>query len=221
MPDRLIAISDIHGYREALDGLLAAIDPRPDDTIVPLGDFVDRGPDSRGVIDRLLQLERQCRMVPILGNHDEMMLLICEGYRELLADWLEFGGDATMASYDNRIPEAVPPEHIAFLRRCHLLLETEHHFFTHASYDPEVPLDCQSGELLRWQSLREQTPGPHRSGKTAIVAHTAQKDAEILDLGYLKCIDTWIYGDGWLTALEVHTGQVWQVDQRGQFRGPS
>jgi len=72
--------------------------------------------------------------------------------------------------------------------------------------------------VLRWESLKLRQPGPHCSGKTAIVGHTAQRDGEILDLGYLKCIDTCCYGEGWLTALDVDSGQVWQADKEGRMR---
>ena len=69
-----IAIGDIHGCSAALDALLDAIRPRPEDTIVTLGDYINRGPDSRGVLDRLIDLGRRCRLVPLLGNHDQMLL---------------------------------------------------------------------------------------------------------------------------------------------------
>ena len=72
--------------------------------------------------------------------------------------------------------------------------------------------------MLRWQSIRDRQPGPHTSGKIAVVGHTAQHNGEILDLGHLVCIDTYIYGDGWLTALDVETKQAWQVDQEGRSR---
>ena len=72
--------------------------------------------------------------------------------------------------------------------------------------------------MLRWESLRDMTPGPHDSGKTVIVGHTSQKGGEILDLGHLKCIDTYCYGGGWLTALDVKTGEVWQADRDGKMR---
>ncbi len=71
---------------------------------------------------------------------------------------------------------------------------------------------------MRWRSLRETIPGPHRSGKTVIVGHTAQKDGEILDLGHIKCIDTYCYGGGWLTALDVVTSEVWQASMSGELR---
>ncbi len=74
MRPRTIAIGDIHGCSRALEAVLTAIGPRPDDVIVTLGDYVNRGPDSRAVLDRLIALEGQCTLVPILGNHDQMLL---------------------------------------------------------------------------------------------------------------------------------------------------
>ena len=222
MPPRTIAISDIHGCLAALDTLLELIDPGPQDTIVGMGDYVDRGPDSRGVLERLMTLESRTRLVPLLGNHDEMMLSACEGSTDLLADWLLFGGEATLASYGTAVPTDVAsdfPAHLDFIRRCRLVYETDRHFFVHGSYVAEIALDQQPREVLLWRTLKDSRPGPHGSGKTAIVGHTAQKSGEILDLGYLKCIDTWCYGDGWLTALEPETGRVWQVDKNGRGKG--
>jgi serine/threonine protein phosphatase 1 len=216
MPGRLIAIGDIHGYSKTLATLLAAIDPQPDDTLVALGDFVDRGPDSPGVIEQLIALQGRCRLVTILGNHDEMMLSLRHGGPGL-ADWLSFGGRETLEAYGCGLAE-VPETHIDFLRACSAYYETSRHFFVHASYLPDLPLDWQPPEVLRWESLKQRQPGPHYSGKTALCGHTAQDNFEILDLGHLKCIDTCCYGGGWLTALEVQTGQVWQADQAGKLR---
>ena len=218
MPDRIIAIGDIHGCSAALDAVLGAIDPRPSDTIVTLGDYVDRGPDTRAVIDRLIMLQRFCRLVPLLGNHDEMLLDILDLHLYLLADWLSYGGDATLASYGCQDPQRIPENHVAFLRACAPWHETDGHFFVHASYEARKPLKKQTTQVLLWEPLRDRLPGPHRSGKVAICGHTSQKDGEILDLGYLKCIDTYVYGDGWLTAMEVNTGQVWQADKQGRKR---
>ncbi|MGL4552234.1 MAG: metallophosphoesterase, partial [Gemmataceae bacterium] len=71
---RTLAIGDIHGYSATLDALLQAVAPAADDRVVTLGDYVDRGPDSRGVIDRLIALHATGRLIPLFGNHDEMML---------------------------------------------------------------------------------------------------------------------------------------------------
>jgi serine/threonine protein phosphatase 1 len=218
MPPRLIAIGDIHGCLAALRAILAKISPRPDDTIVALGDYVDRGPESRGVLDALLELGAACRLVPLLGNHDEMFLDILRGREEYLVDWLSFGGDATLASYGNLRPESIPAAHRRFLENCVLLHETNAHFCAHGSYDPIVPLEMQSPRLLLWGKIRPLPPRPHYSGKIAVVGHTAQREGEILDVGHLKCLDTCCYGGGYLTAMELITGEVWQADKKGRLR---
>jgi serine/threonine protein phosphatase 1 len=215
---RTFAIGDIHGCLAALDALLSAIQPRPDDTIIALGDYVDRGPDCRETIQRLIDLGRQCRLIPLLGNHDDMLLAVHDGRHDLYVDWLMFGGNATLASYDVERPEDILPEHIEFLRGCQLFYETERYFYLHGNYMADVPLSEQPPELVLWDSVKARRPGPHCSGKTAIVGHASQKSGEVLDLGYLKCIDTWCYGDGWLTAMEIETGQVWQADKAGRMR---
>jgi serine/threonine protein phosphatase 1 len=215
---RTIAVGDVHGCLAALRAVLAAVGPRPDDLLITLGDYVDRGPDSRGVIEELIALRSRCRLVALMGNHDEMFLEVCAGRKEVLQEWLPFGGDATVASYGGRVPEEVPKAHLEFLRACRSSYETERHLFVHASYLAHLPLRQQPVEVLHWESLNLRQPGPHCSGKTAIVGHTAQKGGEILDLGYLKCIDTCCYGQGWLTALDVESGQLWQADKEGRMR---
>jgi serine/threonine protein phosphatase 1 len=218
MPPRTIAIGDIHGCRAALDTLLDAIRPRAKDTIVALGDYIDRGYDSRGVIDRLLDLRARCRLVPLLGNHEQMFLeaLINRSRRRA---WLEFGGIATLASYGDDLDfGAVPAEHVDFLESCLEYYETPTHLFLHANYGEGLPLAEQSDYHLRWESLRDRVPGPHVSGKTAVVGHTSQKSGEVLDLGHLVCIDTYCHGGGWLTGLDVGNGRIWQADASGLLR---
>lgn len=215
---RTIAIGDIHGCLAALETLLETVRPQPHDTLVLLGDYVDRGPDSRGVLERLIGLRRQCRLIPLLGNHDELMLQVHDGQMQLYIDWLLFGGNATLDSYGTLRPEDITPAHIEFLRNCPLYHETDRHFFLHGTYLADLPLSSQPRELVLWESIKNCRPGPHCSGKTAIVGHTSQKSGEILDLGYLKCIDTRCYGDGWLTAMDVDSGQVWQADKTGKLR---
>ena len=213
---RTIAIGDIHGCSAALVAALEAIAPRPDDTLVLLGDYIDRGPDSRGVIDRVLQLEKECRVVPLLGNH-ELMLLDAVQNPRVIGPWLECGGDATLASYGGRI-KSVPQEHLDFVHRCRRYFETDDHFFVHANYQYDVPLDEQPDYLLFWEHLFFHAPRQHDNGKRAIVGHTSQKSGEIFDLGYVVCIDTFCHGGGWLTGLDVDSGQVWQADGTGKLR---
>src|SRR5918994_272072 len=98
MPARTIAIGDIHGCSAALAALIEAIAPRPEDVVVPLGDYIDRGPDSRGVLDLMIDLGWRCRLVPLLGNHDQMLLDVRAG-RYPISWLLDMGGAATLASY--------------------------------------------------------------------------------------------------------------------------
>lgn len=231
MRSRTIAIGDIHGCSLALDALLGAIEPQAADVIITLGDCVNRGPDTRGVLERLIVLERQCNLIPLLGNHDEMLLQLLmdakAGRPRALSNWLRMGGDATLASYGappGKITWAdlarIPTGHTAFLECCRPYHETPTHIFVHANYDPVLPMNEQPFELLRWESLRDVIPGPHCSGKTVIAGHSSQKTGEILDLGYLVCIDTYCYGGGWLTALDVQTGEVWQTNLQGELHSP-
>jgi len=221
MPQRVIAIGDVHGCAAALRALVAAIRPTPDDKLIPLGDCIDRGPESRQVIDELLRLRETCRLIPLLGNHEEMMLNYLDG-RPQPDDWLAFGGLATLSSYSpTRDPADVPSEHIEYIRTWVDCFQTDTHFFVHGGYEPERPLSEQHWPVLRWHSLRETVPGPHESGKIAVVGHTSLKDGEVLDLGHLVCIDTYCWGGGWLTALDTTTGQVWQADRQGRLRSES
>jgi len=79
MSGRIIAVGDIHGCSAALAALVLAIDLKPQDTFVTLGDYVDRGIESKAVLEQLIELEKRCQLVPILGNHDQMMLHAKDG----------------------------------------------------------------------------------------------------------------------------------------------
>lgn len=223
MPGRTIAIGDIHGCSAALAALIDAIAPRPDDLIVPLGDFVDRGPDSAGTIQMLIELSERCQLVPILGNHDQAMLDVRD--RKVKASaWIGMGGLATLASYGAAWGELdkVPEAHFRFLESCRPFHETETHLFVHAQYLADRPLSEQPPEVLRWASLRDGAPRPHISGKQAVVGHTAQKRGEVLDHGHLICIDTFCYGGKWLTAFDVASRRLWQSTPEGRLRnGPT
>ena len=216
MPGRTIAIGDIHGCAVAFDTLLQAIAPARADTLITLGDYVDRGPNSSDVIEILNNLLPACNLVPLVGNHELMMMQALES-RNSFEMWMQCGGDATLASYGNRLSN-LPQHHRLFLNHCLQFYETPTHFFVHANYDPVLPLAQQPVELCLWTHIVEHVPPPHSNGKIAIVGHTPQMDGEIRDLGHVKIIDTHCYGGQWLTALDVDSGQVWQATNEGQLR---
>jgi len=218
MAGRVIAVGDIHGCVHALDAILDAIDPRGDDCIVQLGDIIDFGRDTGEVIDRLLAVQATCRLVTLMGNHEEMLLgaLESDGLRDT---WLMCGGIETLNSYRFGAGiEVLPDAHLAFLRGGLDYFETATHAFLHANYDADVPFSRQPPYMLRWALLDPPGPGPHCSGKSVVVGHTEQQSGEIFDLGYVRCIDTACHRDGWLTALDVTSGQVWQASRWGVLR---
>lgn len=213
-PARTIAIGDIHGCAHALEVLLEQIKPQRDDVIITLGDYVDRGDDSRGVLDRLIRLEDECHFVPLLGNHEVMMLAAFESAVDRNF-WLRFGGQETLQSYGGRM-ELIPEEHLDFMRGLDLHYETATHFFLHANYAADLELDEQPDGLRFWQHISGFLPPPHQSGRIAVVGHTPQVDGEVFDAGHLICLDTYCVGTGCLTAMDVDRREYWRVDKHGQ-----
>jgi serine/threonine protein phosphatase 1 len=219
-PGRLLAIGDIHGCHIAFDTLLEHLSIRPNDTVVVLGDVIDRGPGTRQVIDRLLELRQQCRLVFLMGNHEEMFLgsLAVEDVRE---SWLGFGGRETLQSYGERAEDTgeLPAAHIEFLRSGLDYFETETTIFVHAGLEPGRPLRKQTSTWLRWAKLTKQER-PLASGQRVICGHSAQKDGRVWVGDGWICIDTCVYGGMFLTALDVGSDLVYQARQTGEFRGP-
>ena len=214
---RTFAIGDIHGCLGALQTLLGEIAPRPTDVVVMLGDYVDRGPDSAGVLRRLQALQKHCHLVAIKGNHEELMLnarTIPEQYKV----WLHNGGMHTLLSYGGKGTTLadVPTEDWDFLEReCRDYYETPTHLFVHANADPELPLDKQSKHMLRWRRFHDARA--HRSGKVLVCGHSPHLFPE--SLGYAICLDTCAYRkDGWLTCLEVKSGKLVQANQKGEVK---
>lgn len=216
---RTLVIGDIHGCSTALDVLLRELAPGADDTLVTLGDYVDRGPDSRGVIDRLLALEKTTHLVPILGNHEILMMDACERQIDFEA-WCAIGGRSTMESYAGEVrPDwgSVPGTHWEFLEKhCRRWFQNDTHIFVHAGVNAALPLEDQADDWLFWR--RFDDAHGHFSGKTVICGHTAQKDGLPAFKPGVLCIDTWAYGEGWLTGLDTATELLIQANQRGEVR---
>jgi serine/threonine protein phosphatase 1 len=217
---RVLAIGDIHGCSRALDSLLAVIGPRSNDLIITLGDYVDRGPDSAGVINRLLQLRQKSRLVCLRGNHEQLMLMSRLG-NDRLVEWAHSGAGATLASY--AAPGAaptladIPAEHWNFIEHeCVDWYETATHLFVHAGVDPDLAMEDQPGFVLQWERFHD--PKPHASGKVVVCGHTPQRNGTPRNYGHAICIDTGAFRRGWLTCYEVTTGYLWQTTQTGEFR---
>jgi serine/threonine protein phosphatase 1 len=216
---RTLAIGDIHGCRRALTTLLDAVKPKKNDQLILLGDYVDRGSDSPGVINTLLSLQNRCNTVFLRGNHEGMMLDARESF--LKSDiWQSCGGFETVSSYgaEGRTDwqSSVSDAHWSFLEQTIRAFETPKQIFVHASLDTELDLDEQPDWILFWEYFEKILP--HKSGKKVICGHTPQATGFPGDVGYAICIDTGCVYGGWLTCLDVDSGHYWQANEKGEFR---
>ncbi|PHS10294.1 MAG: serine/threonine protein phosphatase [Blastopirellula sp.] len=218
---RHLAIGDIHGCIDSLVSLVDYVAIRPEDTIVTLGDYIDRGPDTCAVLDYLIHLDKTHKLVSLRGNH-EIMLLDAREKKSCFRDWMGCGGEATLRSYSPFEGDAgkftdVPDSHFDFLEnKLVSYYECETHFFVHANADADIAFADQPAFLLYWQDFRD--PPRHCSGKTMVCGHTSQKSGLPLFNENAICIDTCAYGVGWLTCLDIDSSTIWQTNEVGERR---
>jgi serine/threonine protein phosphatase 1 len=218
---RCYAVGDIHGRLDLLDRTNRKIEsdlaarPCPRHVRIFLGDYVDRGPDSRGVIDRLIELERQTGCIFLKGNHETFIGEFI-AKPTILPAWRSLGGLETLASYDvrptlNPDPEqqqrlaeqlraALPPAHMEFIRRLRPCCSFDGVFFAHAGVRPGVPLAAQQESDLIW--IRDEfLLHKGRFEKMVVHGHTPVRTPEILPNRIN--IDTGAYVTGQLTCLWI------------------
>lgn len=210
-----LAIGDIHGCYNALQTMLDVVQPNTEDLIITLGDYVDRGPDSKKVIDILLALQQSHNTIHLMGNHEVQMIRALEATHHMelfLSDIC--GGQETLNNYGGSF-DNIPENHWNFITSAELYYENDSHIFVHAGVEADIPVDQQDTETYYYK--RFYTAEPHQSSKTVICGHTIQGDLPT-NLGHSICLDTCAYGSGWLTALDTDTGRCWQTNKRGQSR---
>ena len=224
----LYAIGDIHGRLDKLDALLAMLPLQPGDRLVFLGDYVDRGPDSRGVVERLLEVADGYPCAFLLGNHESMFLdyLGWEGNAYFGADvFLPNGGVETLASYgwhETRPPRPgefrLPPKHEAFFRALRLHHADGAYVFVHAGLgrtlmrtsDPDWALTHARVEELLWD--RATADSQHELGVTIVYGHTPRPDFQVRwNLPHSIGIDTGAVYGGPLTAIRLPDETIFQV----------
>jgi serine/threonine protein phosphatase 1 len=193
-------IPDIHGRYDLLDEALASVAARPcgeAGVIVTIGDYVDKGPDSKAVVDRLLSgVDAGWSLIALKGNHDALMV---EALRDpsKMAAWLAKGGDAALASYGGD-PAAVPLSHIAWLDQLRLMHVDAHRLYVHAGVDPAIPLDRQSEATLLWNRYPKGFPDGY--GELHVVhGHDNFPDGPLLYPGRTN-LDTLAWRTGRLTV---------------------
>ena len=216
---RTLVIGDIHGCHTALITLLNAVKPAPEDTLVFLGDYIDRGPASRQVIETLLELRRSCSPVFLRGNHEIMILEAREDFEKNKA-FRSYGGVQTLQSYDALDDEdwaaLIPAAHWEFFERTEKFFETGTDIFVHGCAAPDLGMREQPDWIVYWEKFDRLRP--HKSGKRVICGHTPQHSHRPKDTGFGVCIDTGAVYLGWLTCLDANSGRYWQADERGNTR---
>lgn len=215
----LYAVGDIHGCLTALKTLFDQLELKEDDQVVFLGDYVDRGPDAKGVLDFLIENKKRHQFHFIKGNHEIMMFNARNG-QEDLRYWLYFGGDAVLDSYgvkdDPDWEEVIGTEHWWFLERCLPTLTIGEYIFVHAGLEAGFDLEDQDEDTLFWKKF--VVPEKYSNEHTVICGHTSRKNGEIANFGHTICIDTYAYGGQWLSCLNVETKEYIQANEVGEVR---
>lgn len=228
LPDgiRIYAISDIHGCSDLLRTLFEVID-RDLMTIgrrralhVFLGDYIDRGPDSSGTIDLLIDRARRHESIFLKGNHEEFLFEVLRD-PEMLQNWRQYGGLQTLSSYGiqpplnptveeqkeliERLALAIPMQHRMFFERLRTRFVCGDFFFVHAGIKPGLPLASQREEDLLW--IRDEFLLSERKYEKYIIhGHTPVREPDIRP--NRANIDTGAYATGNLTLLTIQGHQL-------------
>ena len=214
------AIGDIHGCNQQLIALISTLNIQSDDILIFLGDVIDRGVNSKGVLDTIIHYQTLCHVILIKGNHEEMTLGAVHE-REYLKYWLKFGGIETLQSFgvtaDLQGLKQIPFTYFKLLKSAIPYYETQDFIFTHATPLPHLPMDEQTDNSLRWRFIPLDGQNAHISGKTIICGHSAQKNGKVYHQNGLICVDTFDHGDGCLTAIEVTQMMIYQAFLDGKF----
>ncbi len=212
---KIFAIGDIHGCLDSLEALLEIIPVKwGEDLVVFLGDYIDRGPSPRGVIERVLELKNKYpkHIITLKGNHEWMFERFLKG--EDVDVFLYNGGNVTLREYYREGYLEIPESHFIFIKELKLFYETEEYIFVHAGINPYKSLEEQTEEDLLWirgSFYYADVTFP----KMVIFGHTpfnepfVKKDRIGIDTG---CV----YG-GKLTALMLPDIKFYQVKCRGLF----
>ncbi|MDR2461031.1 MAG: serine/threonine protein phosphatase [Deltaproteobacteria bacterium] len=202
---RIFAVGDIHGCRQKLDLLLDKLDwnPENEEELVFLGDYIDRGPDSFGVVETVLSLKQEYpRLVTTLkGNHEQMFINFITGQDDISLQ--QNGVPMTMRSYDKNSP--FPVSHFQFYLSLERYYQTEDFIFVHAGLRPGVPLDLQTEEDCLW-IRNDFLHSEFDFGKTIVFGHTPFREPFILP--GRAGLDTGAVFGGPLTCMEVSTGRL-------------
>lgn len=215
----VFAIGDIHGCHAALKTVFKAAGIQPGDTVVFLGDYVSRGPDSAKVIRWILKKGADYQFITLRGNHEVMMLRARKGKKHF-KEWLKYGGDTILESYgvakEPGWEKQIPEEHWRFLKETGKYWQHKNVVFVHAGLKPGLALEEQKNHTLYWRKFKN--PDEYAPGIQVICGHTSRKNGEIANFGHTICLDTYAYGGQWLSCMKLKTREFWQANQNKEMR---
>ncbi len=224
---RTFAIGDIHGcvctFRQLLFGVIRLV---KSDTVYLLGDYIDRGPDSKGVIEAIIELQQQgYNLKPILGNHEDLLITALDsGDPDCYVNWLVNGGRATLKSYGVDHGEDLPQEHLDFMRELPALRMTRGHVLVHAglNFRLDDPLTGTSRSDMLWER-RVTVESAKIGGRKLVTGHSILDLDEIresLTRDHIRLDNGCWYsrnypGCGNLLALELNSGELFVQHHMG------
>lgn len=219
---RILAISDIHGEFERFEQLLNVAQYNSDtDQLILLGDYVDRGPDSCAVLNKVMKL-KDLGAIVLRGNHDDMMVAAADHSNEGWERWGRNGAIQTLKSYDASIESMEIPDselfrkHVSFIKSLDYYYETDEYIFVHAGVHPTTPLHETEPSILIW--IREEFHKGYTGEKTVVFGHTRttllhgiEDHSVYFGNNNIIGIDGGAVFGGNLNCLELHTKKVYCV----------
>jgi serine/threonine protein phosphatase 1 len=201
---RMLVFGDIHGAVSTLRRVLSRVKPTPDDTLVFLGDYIDRGEDSRAVLDLLMELQQRYSCIFLKGNHEDMFLRAYDGAETDWGLWLTNGGIKTLLDFESVLP---PDNYVLWMRNLRSFFETDEYYFVHAGLQPGMSA-AESTDMDRIWIREPFLSSDYDWGKRVVFGHTVQFGAPLVHPNKIG-IDTgaFIQGLGKLTCLVLPEGR--------------
>ncbi len=221
------AISDVHGCAKTFRYLVEeGIKLQPTDQLFLLGDYIDRGPDSKGVIDFILELRsRGIAVTTLMGNH-ELMLLESVKSTKYLPTWLRNGGQATLASFNVQQVADIPTTYLKFFNQLEYYKELDDYLLVHAGFNFQASNPFTDYESMVWirnfkvdrqfTKGRRIVHGHTPIGAAQIIANTTRPIAPVINIDG-GCVYSWPLGLGKLVALNLDTVELTMEDNRDDF----
>ncbi|MGI8893593.1 MAG: metallophosphoesterase family protein [Bacteroidia bacterium] len=218
---RNIVVGDIHGCCKSFRNLVSeVIKLTRKDTLILLGDYIDKGPDSKGVLDFIIELKREgYEVIALRGNHEELLIKTLDGDKNAEQQWLDMGGEEALLSFNVSSAHEIPEDYIVHLKRMGYYLEMDEAYIVHAGFNFEISDPFSDKEAML--TIRGYKPDKTLlKGKKIIHGHTPIKiddvRKQIIDNNTLinidaGCVFSGKEGKGYLVAVELGSWKLYET----------